>query len=200
MRTSTSRPFILDPFINLQAFSALSGESNLTVPQPFDFPFSILISANITCPAVSENEEEDEFRGRHGEISAVSTRVLHRISDIYRRHTTVTELFFQLLPREIVGKLQHETNAFGTWKSYQVRYTIENTEYLQHCHFAKTYIPHKDLTACFGTRASVRHVPTHVSVTTKAAVHVHSRHSHTVEAGAHSIHWHVTHPTTCNTG
>lgn len=67
------------------------------------------------------------------------------------------------------------------------------------CHFAKTYIPHKDLTACFGTRAPVWHVPTHVSVTTKAAVHVHTRHSHTVEAGAHSIHWHVTHPTTCNT-
>lgn len=55
-------------------------------------------------------------------------------------------------------------------------------------HFAKTYIPHKDLTACFGTGAPVRHVPTHVSVTTKAAVHVHARHSHTVEAGAHSIH------------
>lgn len=80
MRTSTSRPFILDPFINLQAFSALSGESNLTVPQPFDFPFSILISANITCPAVSGSE--DEFSGRHGENSAVSTRAHHRITVI----------------------------------------------------------------------------------------------------------------------
>lgn len=108
MRTSTSRPFILDPFINLQAFSALSGESNLTVPQPFDLPFSILISANITWPAVSKNEHlfikcsvADVVR------SEMFLHALMQICTVSRRHTTVTELLFQLLPREIVGKLQH---------------------------------------------------------------------------------------------
>lgn len=49
-RTSISLPLILMPFIILQAFSADSGDSNLTVPQPFDLPFSIFISANITWP------------------------------------------------------------------------------------------------------------------------------------------------------
>lgn len=45
------------PFMILQAFSADSEESNRTVPQPLDFPFSILISANMTWP-VKENITE----------------------------------------------------------------------------------------------------------------------------------------------
>lgn len=49
-RTSTSRPLILVPFITRQAFSALSGQSKRTVPQPLDLPFSIFISAYITWP------------------------------------------------------------------------------------------------------------------------------------------------------
>lgn len=57
MRTSTSRPLILVPFMILHALSALSGQSNLTVPQPFDLPFSILISANCTWPAADGNEQ-----------------------------------------------------------------------------------------------------------------------------------------------
>lgn len=57
MRTSTSRPLILVPFIILHALLALSGQSNLTVPQPFDLPFSILISANCTWPAANDDQQ-----------------------------------------------------------------------------------------------------------------------------------------------
>lgn len=66
---------------------------------------------------------------------------------------------------------------------------------------AHTYISHKDLTASFGAGASVRHASTHVapaSVATKATVHVHARHAHPVKTGAHPVHRHAAHSTTCN--
>lgn len=43
-----------------------------------------------------------------------------------------------------------------------------------HAFLTHTYISHEDLTACFGSRASVRHASTHLSVSTETTVHVHS--------------------------
>lgn len=117
MRTSTSRPLILVPFMILHALSALSGQSNLTVPQPFDLPFSILISANCTWPAANDNEQItfhnyhlQNYDGRHG-LTTWSQGVQTQWNKSGWKRTTMAELLLQLLPCEVVGQLQHKSKT-----------------------------------------------------------------------------------------
>lgn len=141
MRTSTSLPLILVPFIILQAFSALSGESNLTVPQPFDFPFSILISANITWPASNKNEQwiisepkkflkcfdksqtyyfgihvqcqREDLSGLYIKQQRYSHRVIHRKQKTYHSDWTSLSAFATWDHRTAATQISNSVNTFA---------------------------------------------------------------------------------------
>ncbi|TNN43144.1 Sodium/potassium/calcium exchanger 5 [Liparis tanakae] len=77
LRTSTSRPLMVVPFIVRHALSAASGPSKRTVPQPFDLPLSILISANITWPARQSREDQGDLQRPRGPPET-TTHVSHK--------------------------------------------------------------------------------------------------------------------------